>query len=95
MPKSPLTKLPNIWPVIADNLIKIWITTPEEFFEHDPYEIFYNLKTKVDHTLCRCALAAIVWAYEWKKRNLIRKESEENYLKKYPNDKFDTARKNC
>ena len=95
MPKSPLTKLPNIWPIIANNLMKIGITTPEEFLQRDPYEVFHELKTRVDHTLCRCALASIVWAHEWKKRNLIRKESEKEFLKRYPNDKFNTARKNC
>ena len=95
MPRSPLTKLPNIWPVIADNLMKIGITTPEEFLQRDPYEVFHELKTRVDHTLCRCALASTVWAHEWKKRNSIHKESEKEFLKRYPNDKFNTARKNC
>lgn len=40
--------------------MKIGITTPEEFLQRDPYEVFHELKTKVDHTLCRCALASIV-----------------------------------
>lgn len=93
--KSPLTKLPNIWPVIADNLIKIWITTPEEFLAKDPYEIFYQLKKKVDPTLCRCALASIVWASQGVKRNIIHKTSAKEFEKRYPSEERKTSRKGC
>jgi hypothetical protein len=95
MPKSPLTKLLNIWPTSAEALKKIWITTPEEFLAHDPYEIFYQLKTKVDPTLCRCALAGIVGAKEGKKRNTLHKTAAKEFEKRYPDMQWQTARKGC
>jgi hypothetical protein len=95
MPKSPLTKLPNIWPVIADHLIKIWITTPEEFLIKDPYEVFYELKKKVDPTLCRCALAAIVGAKQGVKRNTLHKTAAQEFEKRYAYEKWNTAWKGC
>ena len=94
MPKSPLTKLPNIWPVIADYLIKIWIATPEEFLAKDPYEIFFELK-KMDPTLCRCALSSIIGASKGEKWNLVRKEAVETFEKKYPKEEWKCAWKWC
>ena len=95
MPRSPLCKLPNIWPKIADNLIKIWIATPEEFLAQDPYEVFHQLKIRVDPNLCRCALASIIGAYKGIKRNLIREEAVKTYEKRYPDDERKTSRKGC
>ena len=95
MPRSPLCKLPNIWPKIADNLIKIWIATPEEFLAQDPYEVFHQLKMKVDPNLCRCALASIIGAYKGIKRNLIREEAIKTYGQRYPDDERRTSRKGC
>lgn len=95
MPCSPLCKLSNIWPRIADNLIKIWIATPEEFLAQDPYEVFHQLKIRVDPNLCRCALASIIGAYKGIKRNLIREEAVKTYEKRYPDDERKTSRKGC
>lgn len=95
MPHSPLCKLPNIWPRISDNLIKIWITTPEEFLAQDPYEVFHQLKTKVNPSLCRCTLASIIGAYKEVKRNLIRKEAVKIYEQRYPDNERKTNRKGC
>ena len=95
MPHSPLCKLPNIWPRIADNLIKIWITTPEEFLAQDPYEVFHQLKTKVNPSLCRCTLASIIGAYKEVKRNLIRKEAVKIHEQRYPDNERKTNRKGC
>ena len=95
MPRSPLCKLPNVWPKIADNLIKIWITTPEEFLAQDSYEVFHQLKTKVNPNLCRCALASIIGAYKEVKRNLIREEAIKTYEQRYPDNERKTDRKGC
>ena len=93
MPRSPLCKLPNIWPKIADNLIKIWITTPEEFLAQDPYEVFHQLKIKVDPSFCRCALASIIGVHKGIKRNLIHEKAVRTYEKHYPADKWKIDRK--
>jgi hypothetical protein len=95
MPKSPLTKLPNIWPTTAEALMKIGITTPEEFLARDPYEIFYELKTKVDPTLCRCALAWIVGASTGQKRHTLHKSAAQEFETRYPTMKWHTSWKNC
>ena len=95
MPRSPLCKLPNIWPRIADSLIKIWIATPEEFLAQDPYEVFHQLKIKVDPSLCRCALASIIGAHKRIKRNLIREDAIKTYEQRYPDDERKTDRKGC
>ncbi|GHW02719.1 hypothetical protein AGMMS50249_5050 [candidate division SR1 bacterium] len=93
--KSPLTTLPNIGPVIADKLIKIGITTPDQFLSRDPYEIFYQLKTKIDPTLCRCALASIIGASKGVKRNTIHKSSAIEFEARYPDLERKTTRKGC
>ncbi|MCK7469724.1 MAG: helix-hairpin-helix domain-containing protein [Desulfomicrobium escambiense] len=57
-----LTDLPNIGKTTAAKLEKIGIKTAEDFLKRDPYDVFHELRTKVDKTLCRCALAGIVGA---------------------------------
>ena len=61
----------------------------------DPYEVFHQLKMKVDPSLCRCALASIIGAHEGIKRNLIREESVRTYEQRYPDDERKTSRKDC
>lgn len=61
----------------------------------DPYEVFHQLKTKVDSHLCRCALASIVGAHKGKKRNLIREEAVKTYEQRYPDDQRKSSRKGC
>ncbi|MDD2537293.1 MAG: helix-hairpin-helix domain-containing protein [Candidatus Absconditabacteria bacterium] len=95
MPKSPLTKLVNIGPKIADHLIKIGITTPEEFLQRDPYEVFYLLKTRVDPSFCRCMLAAIVAAKEGGKWNTYHISAAVEFQKRYPDIQWKTAWKGC
>lgn len=94
MPKSPLTQLVNIWPKIADRLLKIWISTPEEFMEKDPYEVFLTLK-KVDPSLCRCALSAIVGAHKGVRWHSLRGEAIEEFQKRYPKEEWKTSWKWC
>lgn len=89
MPRSPLCQLLNIGPVSAEALMKLWITTPEEFLAQDPYEVFYQLKTKIDPTLCRCALASIVGAHKGIKRNLILPEAVKTYQSRHPEIKWE------
>jgi len=76
-------KLLNIWKVTAIQLEKIWITQIEDFISKNPYEIFHELKTKVDPTLCKSCLAWIVWAKLNIKRNEAIKFSTKEYKKIY------------
>lgn len=61
-PSRSLLSLPNIGRVSERKLKAIGIRSREEFLRRDPYEIFDELRRKVDPTLCRCALALIVGA---------------------------------
>ena len=82
---SDLTTLPNIGKVIAGKLQKIGIHSAEEFLARDPYEVFDTLLTKVDPTLCRCALASIIGAHKKAKWNLVMKEAVATFEKNHPN----------
>jgi len=94
MPKSPkksvpktadsLRSLPNIGPTTAAKLARIGITTREAFLKRDPYEVFEELRQKVDPTLCRCALAGIVGAKKGVPWHTITKESAKTYERKHP-----------
>ena len=75
--------------------MKIWITTPEEFLARDPYEVFYQLKHKVDPKLCRCCLAAIVGAKEGVKWNTLHKSAAKEFEKRYPEEQWCTDWKGC
>ena len=75
--------------------MKIGISTPEEFLVRDPYEVFYQLKNKVDPTLCRCALAAIVGAKEGVKWNTLHKIAAQEFERRYPEEEWKTSWKGC
>ncbi|MCX6569257.1 MAG: TfoX/Sxy family DNA transformation protein [Candidatus Aminicenantes bacterium] len=79
-----LTDLPNIGKTTAAKLDKIGIRTPEDFLRRDPYDVFHKLRTKVDPTLCRCALAGIVGAKTGKPWHVITKNTAEEYTKRHP-----------
>ena len=79
-----LTDLPNIGKTTAAKLEKIGITTAEEFLKRDPYEVFHELRTKVDKTLCRCALAGIVGAKKGVRWHTVTRESAKEYERKHP-----------
>ena len=79
-----LTDLPNIGKTTAAKLEKIGIRTKEDFLKRDPYDVFHKLRTKVDPTLCRCALAGIVGAKKGVRWHTITKESAKKYEKKHP-----------
>ena len=79
-----LTELPNIGKTTAAKLEKIGIKTAEDFLKRDPYEVFHELRTKVDKTLCRCALAGIVGAKKGVPWHKITKDTAKEYEKRHP-----------
>ena len=79
-----LRSLPNIGPTTAAKLARIGITTKEDFLKRDPYEVFDELRKKIDPTLCRCALAGIVGAKKGVRWHQITKESAKEFERKHP-----------
>jgi hypothetical protein len=79
-----LRSLPNIGPTTAAKLVRIGITTKEDFLRRDPYEVFDELRKKIDPTLCRCALAGIVGAKKGVRWHTVTKESAKAYERKHP-----------
>ncbi len=79
-----LRSLPNIGPTTAAKLGRIGITTKRDFLGRDPYEVFDELRKKVDPTLCRCALAGIVGAKKGVRWHTVTKESAKEYERKHP-----------
>ncbi len=78
-----LTSLINIGKNTASRLRQIGIYTADDFLVRDPYEVFEELKVKVDGTLCKCALAGIVGAKVGVPWHKIVKEASEEYKKRY------------
>ncbi len=83
-----LLSLPNMGKVTVAKLAKIGIDTKEEFLMRDPYEVFEELRKKVDPTLCRCALAGIVGAKKGVPWHKITKDSAKEYEKRHPLHKW-------
>jgi TfoX C-terminal domain len=79
-----LRSLPNIGPTTAAKLARIGITTRKDFLRRDPYEVFDELRKRVDPTLCRCALAGIVGAKKGVRWHAITKESAKEYERMHP-----------
>jgi len=79
-----LRSLPNVGPTTAAKLARIGITTKKDFLKRDPYEVFDELRKKVDPTLCRCALAGIVGAKKGVRWHTVTKESAKEYERKHP-----------
>jgi hypothetical protein len=79
-----LLSLPNVGKVTARKLMAIGIMTKDQFLLLDPYEVFFQLKTQIDPTLCRCALACIIGAHAGVKWNLIRAEAIKEWARRYP-----------
>lgn len=90
---TPLQALPNIGKVTALKLAKIGITTAEEFMSRNPYEVFNELRHKVDPTLCRCALASIVGARMNVPWHEITKVAAVEFEKMYPRHSWE--KKKC
>ncbi len=83
-----LTDLPNIGKKTATQLEKIGITTCEDFLKRDPYDVFHELRSKVDKTLCRCALAGIVGAKTGQAWHKVTKASAAEYEKRHPGHRW-------
>ncbi len=56
-------------------------TLAEDFLKRDPYEIFQELRAKVDPTLCQSALAGIVGASRGVRWHLVSRESAEDKMR--------------
>jgi nucleotidyltransferase/DNA polymerase involved in DNA repair len=79
-----LRSLPNIGRVTEEKLNRIGIFCREDFLHRDPYEIFEQLRQKVDPTLCRCALALIVGARLGLPWHQVTKAAAREYGKRHP-----------
>lgn len=83
-----LTDLPNIGKTTAAKLEKIGIKTAEDFLKRDPYDVFHELRRKVDPTLCRCALAGLVGAKKGEAWHKVTKAAAAEYEKRHPRHKW-------
>jgi nucleotidyltransferase/DNA polymerase involved in DNA repair len=83
-----LTDLPNIGKTTALKLEKIGITTAADFLKRDPYKVFHKLRTEVDPTLCRCALAGIIAAKTGEPWHTITKKTAAEYERLHPGHKW-------
>jgi len=83
-----LRTLPNVGNVLEEHLKRIGITSRKEFLKRDPYKVFDELKERVDPTLCRCALAAVVGAKKGIPWHKITKDTAREYEKRHPLHKW-------
>ena len=81
---KPLTSLTNIGTVTERKLKQIGIHSADDFLKRDPYQVFAELRRKVDPTLCRCALALIVGAKLGQPWHRITRASAREYEKRHP-----------
>jgi hypothetical protein len=83
-PGRSLRSLPNIGRVSEKKLNQIGIFDADDFLCRDPYEVFAELRQKVDPALCRCALALIVGAKLGLPWHQITKNTAREYEKRHP-----------
>ncbi len=69
-----LTDLPNIGPVLAENLERAGVTTPERLRELGAEEAFLRIRAQVDPTACLHQLEALAGAEEGVKKSLLSPE---------------------
>jgi hypothetical protein len=79
-----LRSLPNIGAVTEKKLNRIGIFAADDFLSRDPYDVFSELRQKVDPTLCRCALALVVGAKLGQPWHRITKATAWEYEKRHP-----------
>ncbi len=79
-----LRSLPNIGAVTEKKLNRIGIFAADDFLSRDPYDVFFELRQKVDPTLCRCALALVVGAKLGQPWHRITKATAREYEKRHP-----------
>lgn len=66
-----LTDLPNIGPVLAGNLEKAGVDTPERLREIGAEEAFLRIRTRVDPTACLHQLEALAGAAAGVRKSLL------------------------
>lgn len=66
-----LTDLPNIGPVLAGNLEKAGIETPDRLRELGAEEAFFRVRTQVDSTACLHQLEALAGAAAGIRKSLL------------------------
>lgn len=66
-----LTDLPNIGPVLAGNLEKAGIETPDCLREMGAEEAFLRIRTRVDSTACLHQLEALAGAVAGVRKSLL------------------------
>lgn len=71
-----LTELPNIGPVLAENLRKVGIETPDELQRAGAYDAFMRIRTQVDSGACLHQLEAIEGAVEGVKKSTLSPEKK-------------------
>lgn len=69
-----LTDLPNIGPVLAGNLEKAGIETPDRLRELGAEEAFLRIRTRVDSTACLHQLEALAGAAAGIRKSLLPQE---------------------
>lgn len=69
-----LTDLPNIGPVLAGNLEKAGIDTPDRLRELGAEEAFLRIRTRVDSTACLHQLEALAGAEAGVRKSLLPQE---------------------
>lgn len=71
-----LTELPNIGPVLAGNLQKSGIETPEQLRNAGAYDAFMRIRTQVDAGACLHQLEALEGAVEGVKKSALSAEKK-------------------
>lgn len=69
-----LTDLPNIGPVLAGNLEKAGVDTPDRLRELGAEEAFLRIRTQVDSTACLHQLEALAGAAAGVRKSLLPQE---------------------
>lgn len=74
--KNDLTQLPNIGKVVAEKLIQVGITTPDELKAIGSEQAFIRLQT-IDETVCFCMLQGLEGAVQGIRWHNLPKERKE------------------
>lgn len=74
--ESELTQLPNIGKVVAEKLVQIGITTPEELKTVGTEQAFIRIQT-IDNTACFCMLQGLEGAIRGIRWHNLPKERKE------------------
>lgn len=72
-----LTDMPNIGPVLAGNLEKIGVTTPEQLCCMGAREVFLRIRTEVDPGACLHQLEALTGAAAGVRKSMLPEQIKE------------------